>query len=484
MKYRKVMSRRTFLRGAGTIAIGLPMLDAMRGTSAFAALPEPPVRAFNFFFGLGYPTPLQDEGYEGPLEPLASLRDKLVVVRGVDQVRCDASGINAHFDGAAGAFTAERPNGDARAGGPSLDQVLRRHAYPDGLPSGLIPTLLAGTFFRRDRVARYVHSWNDDGSAPDRIAEQPRELFERVFGTDPSMMEPGDPDAARRQRLRRSVLDSVVSQYRHYQGDASNLGRASRARIADHLERIREHELRVFGAGDDVPAPATCASPDAPLASTLPHGTAADPSGEGIDITLDALVGEWRLMADLYALAIQCDRARFGAATFQASGERIRLTGRYEYEGRLIYDFDDRRDRGGRGGAIGCSHEYWHAFTPAAENRQMRAHLHLMMRELGYLLRLLDDPDHRDENGKTILENAMITISTESGDGRHNDVRRELSGVFHVIGGGNDRFATGEVLDVGAEGLDVYNTMLAAYGVTRRMGPADRAVREVSGILR
>lgn len=485
MKYRHVMSRRTFLRGAGTVTIGLPVLDAMRTRSAFAALPEPPVRAFNLFFGLGYPTPLQTEGYDGPLAPLAPLRDKLVVVRGVDQVRCDVSGINAHFDGAAGAFTAERPNGDARAGGPSLDQVLRRHAYPNNLPSSVIPSLLMGTFFQRDRVARYAHSWNDDGSAADRVAEAPRELFERVFGEDPGMVDPGDdPVAARRQRLRRSVLDSVLDQYRHYQSDASNLGRGSRARIADHLQRIREHELRVFGDGEGPMTPtATCTSPDRPPASTLPHGSAADPSGEGIDITLPALVGEWRLMADLYALAIQCDRARFGSATFQASGERIRLTGRYEHEGRLVYDFDDRRDRG-RGGALGCSHEYWHAFNASAENRQMRAHLHLMMRELGYLLRQLDDPDHRDDNGRTILENAMITISTESGDGRHNDVRRELSGVFHVLGSGNERFATGSVLDVGAEGIDLYNTMLGAYGVTRRMGPADRAVRMVSGILR
>ena len=94
--------------------------------------------------------------------------------------------------------------------------------------------------------------------------------------------------------------------------------------------------------------------------------------------------------------------------------------------------------------------------------------------------------------GKTIQEalalfhafHAMITISTESGDGRHNDVSRELSGIFHVVSGGNDRFATGTVVDANVEGLDLYNTMLGAYGVTRRMGPADRAVQPVAGILR
>jgi hypothetical protein len=46
----------------------------------------------------------------------------------------------------------------------------------------------------------------------------------------------------------------------------------------------------------------------------------------------------------------------------------------------------------------------------------------------------------------------MITISTESGDGRHNDVKRELSGIFHAITGANGRFKTGQILDVGPRG--------------------------------
>ena len=76
----------------------------------------------------------------------------------------------------------------------------------------------------------------------------------------------------------------------------------------------------------------------------------------------------------------------------------------------------------------------------------------------------------------------MITISTESGDGRHNDSKRELSGVFHAITGANGRFKSG-IVDVGAEGLDVYNTMLGAVGATGRLGPAKRKPRYVSSIL-
>ena len=120
------ISRRAALKGLGTISIGLPFLEEMCVSKAFAAAGNPvPVRAFNLFFGLGIPAPLQQEGFEGVLEPLKPLSDKLLIMRKVDQVRCDQSGINAHFDGASGAFTAEPPKGEAKAGGPSIDQLIR-----------------------------------------------------------------------------------------------------------------------------------------------------------------------------------------------------------------------------------------------------------------------------------------------------------------------------------------------------------------------
>ena len=42
----------------------------------------------------------------------------------------------------------------------------------------------------------------------------------------------------------------------------------------------------------------------------------------------------------------------------------------------------------------------------------------------------------------------LLTLSTESGDGRHNDVKRELSGVFHTVTGANGRFKTGQIADL------------------------------------
>ena len=465
------LNRRTLLKGLGTVSVGLPLLEEMITANALGAAPaKVPVRAFNIFFGLGIPAPLQTEGFDDVLEPLKPLSKKLLVMRNVDHVRCDVRGINAHFDGATASFTAQPAGGEAKAGGPSIDQMGRHAQHPKGLPAGMVPTLVAGTFFRRSRVGRYLHSYNLDGTVAARMQEKPRDLFDRVFGT---LANANDADA-RAQRLKRSVLDSVVDQYRFYTGPNSPLGTASKGRVKDHLDRIREFAQRAFALPHK-----NRKGPALPPRSVIPHGGPADPGGEGIDITLEELTTEWRLLADLYALAIEMDRVRFGSITFLAAGERIRLTGKYEYNGRTRYEFDDAAEHR-RSGSGGCSHEWWHKFNEKRDNKQLRAHVHMKMNEIAHFMKRLDAT--KEANGRSILENSLLTISTESGDGRHNDVKRELSGVFHAVTSANGRFKTGQIMDVKAEGLDVYNTMLTAMGSKRYLGPNKREHRAVSKI--
>ncbi|MFT5471664.1 MAG: hypothetical protein ACI8UO_006801 [Verrucomicrobiales bacterium] len=467
------LSRRAMLRGLGSIGIGLPFLEEMMVSTASAAAGagDVPVRAFNVFFGLGIPAPLQTEGFDDVLEPLKPLADKLLIMRNIDQTRCDQKGINAHFDGASGAFTATPPNGEAKSGGASMDQLVRRAHYPDGMPAGMVPTLIGGTFFRRSRVSRYVHSYNPDGTVAATMQEKPRDVFDRVFGTIP-----GEGADAREARIKRSVLDSVVDQYKFYTGPNSPLGNASKARISEHLDRIREYEQRAYAMERDPNAP------NLPPSSDVPHGGQADPGGQGLDMPLERLTTEWRLMADLFGLAIKMDRTRFGALTFLAAGERLRVTGDYKYNGKTRFVFDDAKHLNASGDK-GCSHEWWHRFNEGKTNEHLRAHAHMKMREVAYFLSLLDSEECREANGRTILDNSMITVSTESGDGRHNDVKRELTGVFHAITGANGRFKTGQILDVPKEGVDVYNTMLGAMDVKERLGPEKREMTTVGAIM-
>ena len=158
---KKQMNRRTLVKGLGTVGIGLPLMEEMVKTKAHGAnVNKIPTRAFNIFFGLGIPTPLQNEGFGDVFEPLKPLSKKLLIMRNVDHVRCDVRGINAHFDGATASFTAEPAGGEAKAGGPSIDQAIRHGIHPNGTPKEIIPSLVAGTFFRRSRVGRYHHSYN------------------------------------------------------------------------------------------------------------------------------------------------------------------------------------------------------------------------------------------------------------------------------------------------------------------------------------
>jgi hypothetical protein len=302
------------------------------------------------------------------------------------------------------------------------------------------------------------------------MQERPLDLFTRVFGRVQGA------DDSLDERLQRSVLDSVLEQYRHYAGNNSPLGADSKNRFKNHLDRIREYEQRAFQFEADQEAPPR------PAPSSLPHGGRADPGGQGIDMKLEDLTREWRLMSGLYALAIQSDRARFGSLTFLAAGERLRITGDYHFNGRKIFAFDDAAQLRASGDK-GCSHEWWHQFNEKKRNEQLRAHAHMKMREVAYFLSLLDAEETREANGRTLLENAMITVSTESGDGRHNNVERELSGVFHAVTGAAGRLKTGQILDVNAEGLDVYNTMARTTGTRAKLGPPERPTKLVDKII-
>ena len=53
MRYRHRLDRRTVLRGAGSIAVALPFLEAMHTRSVWGAGETPPMRVVTFFFGLG-----------------------------------------------------------------------------------------------------------------------------------------------------------------------------------------------------------------------------------------------------------------------------------------------------------------------------------------------------------------------------------------------------------------------------------------------
>ena len=145
----------------------------------------------------------------------------------------------------------------------------------------------------------------------------------------------------------------------------------------------------------------------------------------------------------------------------------------------ITAEFNDAKQLNASG-SKGCSHEWWHKYNEKKSNEQLRAHAHMKMREVAYFLHRLDAV--KESNGRSILENSMLTISTESGDGRHSNVKRELSGIFHAVTSASGRLKTGEIMDVKAEGVDVYNTMLTAMNSKFKLGPSKREFKSIDKI--
>lgn len=453
MKYRHVLSRRTFLRGAGTVAIALPFLDEMLTDSVFAADPAPPTRVLTFFFGLGVPRAHQHIGAATPfrdhLGPLAEVADKVCFPRGIYYEKGSRTSGN-HARGSLAAFVGER---DA---GASIDQKAFAALHGATSPTA-IRSLVAGTFTRQDGNSRHVHSWVAPRVPTAQPVESPRQLFDQVFG---SFMPPAtsggvDPVEAKRARYERSVLDTAMEQYRYAKSDAFGLGATSRAKLELHLERIREIERRIHDPSmdDDLPPAAAGCPPARPGDFTHPEMVEIQKrvNNEGVRMDVGRWMQLWHAMVDVYAMAVKCDVSRFGNLQFQSGGERVVLYGEHEAYGQRR-SFDDRE----------TTHEYWHGWAPGnADERLMLDHVWLLMAELTYFLKALDDPDYRDANGGTVLDNALVLAGTELGDGRRHDVEH----VFHLVAGANGAIRNGAVLDVDASATELYNAGLRAVGI-------------------
>jgi len=464
MNYKNHLSRRTFLRGVGSVAIALPFVDAMTISSAFAAEVAPPDRLVTFFFGLGIPKEYTVNGFTGPLAPLGEFSSKLALLRGVDLDEVDTPD-NNHFDGGGGVFVGETPKGEGQAGGPSIDQVALQELHPNGSPT-LIQTLMTGTWFRRSQPTRYVHSWRNDGSPVDIPTETPAALFTRIFGENPG----GENVDTKARRYRKSVLDSVTKQYQYMNSDRAGLGGETKAKVADHLDRVRELERRV--QQEEMVAAEACRAPEGgPVNPALLRGQNPD-NGDNIGPRLspDEFIQYWQLMTDLYVMALRCDITRFGSAMLMSAGERFRFQGEYRYDGNLVANFDDNT----------ASHEYWHSYRAGQNNTNMNAHITFMADQMAYFLRQLDDSNYTEENGKTLLDNITLLFGTELG----NHANHDLKSVFHVVSGGNGRFNVGQNMAVNTSGVDVYNTILRGHGITRRMGDQNYFNGEITSLLK
>lgn len=255
---KKHLSRRTVLRAAG-VSLALPLLDSM--VPAFAARgAATPVRRFGaVYVGMGvnklWAQPEAGALQINPLlQPLEALRDRLVVVSGLDNIQALSNkDVGQHPRAQAGWLTgcrAKKTDGPDIHLGTSLDQIIAREFAKDtqlgSLELALEPTDLVGNCAYGFSCA-YVNTiaWRTP-TTPLPMENDPRNVFERLFGANDST---DSKLRIRRLTIDASILDAVTEQVG---GIRKGLGPRDRLKLQEYLDAVRDVERRVQKAQEQV----------------------------------------------------------------------------------------------------------------------------------------------------------------------------------------------------------------------------------------
>jgi hypothetical protein len=306
------LDRRSFLRGAGTIAIGLPWLEAMGPVGTAHAQTTAAARFLAVYTPGGavldkwHPSGGGGDLVLSPvLSPLAPVKDRLLVMSGLD-MKCAIG--EQHQAGIVGLLTG-MPQGAANryVSGPSLDQVIAKTAS-QGKPRSSLEIAIRWATGKSHGLLHPINSltFADDGKAspvPPRI--DPDEIFNALFGS----LDPNDAGAANAFARKRSILDFLD---RRYVTMSQRMGTEDRAKLEEHLTRIREMEQSLESLQN---TESVCEAPE--LVDTSDYNPAAglnaDDNGAVRDTSSDAAIPKvGKLMMDMLVTAMACDMTAVG----------------------------------------------------------------------------------------------------------------------------------------------------------------------------
>jgi len=300
---KKYLRRRTVLRGLGA-AIALPLLDGMvPALTAQRRTAAAPVRRFGVFYvpnGMSMPYWFPQE--EGPLaalpptlQSLSAFKDRVLLCGGLDDESANLVKGGGDHARSAGTFLTCVPfkitSGADVFAAVSMDQIAARELSKEtqlaSLELGIESNAMVGNCDGGASCA-YTNTiaWRTP-TTPLPIENDPRAVFERLFGTTGST----DPEA-RMERLRRdrSILDAVGGELK---GLELILGPGDQIKLDEYLDALRDIERRIQMAEQQ---------------STRELPVVDQPVGVPSDYAEHA-----KLMMDLLALAYQTDLTRISS---------------------------------------------------------------------------------------------------------------------------------------------------------------------------
>lgn len=391
------MDRRTFLRSATGLALGLPFLDCMRGSaSAASSVTALPKRLCTIYFPYGASVPRDDHEHrdwgwfpirEGNsfrftqvMESLNPLREYVSVIGGLSHPT--GRDIGGHDTGDifltgasfAGANFSNTISFDQLAAAKYGDQT-RFASLALSSDGGIgMPT--------RSKTLSFTQS-----GQPIPGLDKPQQIFDRLFGDERGTVE----EARRRLGTEASMLDLVSDQSKSLR---KKLGKQDQQKYDEYLASVRDIEQRVVRSQHwlDIAKPEVNAS------------------GLNLSVSQDAPLEYIRTMYDLMYLAFQTDSTRYitymlSAMNGEISREFSRALG-LDQQHRLAHD----------------------AGKPGGFPNQGKWNQCLVENLARFLQRLADTP----EGEGNMLDNTMLLCGT-SNSRTHNNHNYPL--IF--AGGGN-----------------------------------------------
>jgi len=331
----------------------------------------------------------------GPMmASLEALKNKIMVLTGLQNTKQDQP-MGDHSGGFGSLLTNRTVVKTAqRMGGISIDQLIAglpeiggttklksleltgEEGFADGFCDSGYPCAV-GNHISFDMTGAPLPKLSDTGA-----------IFDRLFqGFDPGM---SNVDVERRAKYRKSVLDNVLGQATDLKG---KLSAGDQLKLEEYLAAVRNVEMRINVGG----AGASCMPP------TRMEGDMDDPTRHGI-------------LNDLIALAFQCNITNVATMTWG------NMTSNRNYA------FLN---------ASGGHHDISHHGGNADNVSKLKIIGKWEIEQLAGLLTKLNTL--QDADGKTVLDNTLVFISSDISDGdRHNHDDMPV-----ILAGGAAGFAMG-----------------------------------------
>jgi hypothetical protein len=312
------LNRRTLLRGAGSIAIALPWLEAMEEPRQAHAQSTGDARRFITVYTPGgtvldryWPTGTETDFTLTPiLAPLAPMRDRLLVLQGIDMKSATPT---IHESGIVGWLTgSEQGEGGRYPNAPSIDQVIAQRISAGIKPRTSVQLAVRWATGKSHGRLSPINAANFEAAAPHAPIPptlDPQAIFTDWFGTlDPDTAN----DATARILRKQSILDYVG---RRYENLSQRLGTADRQKLEQHLTKIRELE---HALENGISTTSICEVPEHVDTSDYNPTSGLNSSDDGSvrDASTDtAIPAVGRFMMDMLVMALACDLT--SVASFQ-----------------------------------------------------------------------------------------------------------------------------------------------------------------------